>query len=123
MSVGQRLESTLEFFEEQTEGILGSCVILSSQALMMAEASQNYDRNIIQGMAERFLRLAGDTLSSLMPDPKLNSVTLEEKNHFIYIRPINDEYHVVVVTDKSETSGLREMNIKELINRLRTILG
>lgn len=122
MSVGQQLDDALTFFEEQTEGILGSCVIDSNQALMMAEASQNYDRSVIQGMSERFIRLAKETLSSLIDNPRLHSVTIEEENHYLYIRTINQGYHVVVLTDKSETPGLREMNIKELITRLNKVL-
>lgn len=123
MSVGQRLENALTEFEQKTDGILGSCVILSSQALMMAEASSEYDRSVIQGMSERFMRLSRETLEALIPDPVLQSVTVEAKDHILYIRPVNDEYHVVVMTDKSETAGLREMNIKELIKRLNGVLG
>ncbi|MHA2248828.1 MAG: hypothetical protein ACXAD7_00635 [Candidatus Kariarchaeaceae archaeon] len=122
MSIGDKLDGTLLEFEEKTEGILGSCVIISSQALMMAEASAHYDRGIIQGMSERFIRLAKETVQSLIPDAVLRSITIEEQDHFIYVRPVNNEYHVVVLTDKSETSGLREMNIKELISRLNKIL-
>ena len=122
MSVGQQLDDALTFFEAQTEGIQGSCVIDSRQALMMAEASQNYDRSVIQGMSERFIRLAKETLSALIENPTLESVTVEEKEHFLYIRTINQGYHLVVLTDKSETPGLREMNIKELIARLNKIL-
>ena len=122
MSVGQKLDMALEVFETQTDGILGSCVIDSNQALMMAEASQNYDRSVIQGMSERFMRLAKEFLEPLISNPTLRSVTIEERDHFIYIRPVNDSYHVVVLTDKSETAGLREMNIKELISRLQKVL-
>ena len=122
MSVGQQLDDALKAFEQQTEGIMGSCVIDSNQALLMAEASQNYDRYVIQGMSERFIRLAKETLSSLIENPGLESVTVEETNHFLYIRTINQGYHLVVMTDKSETPGLREMNIKELITRLNKVL-
>ena len=122
MSIGEQLDQTLRDFEDRTEGILGSCVIISAQALMMAEASHHYDRAIIQGMSERFIRLAKDTIASLIPDAKLKSITIEEADHFIYVRPVNDEYHVVVLTDRSETMGLREMNIKALISRLNPIL-
>jgi len=122
MSVGAQLDSALQHFEEQTEGIMGSCVIDSTQALMMAEASQNYNRSVIQGMSERFMRLAIETLTALVDNPKLRSVTVEEHSQILYIRPINEKYHVVVLTDKSETPGLREMNIKELISRLNNIL-
>jgi predicted regulator of Ras-like GTPase activity (Roadblock/LC7/MglB family) len=123
MSIGEQLDQTLKDFEEKTEGILGSCVIISSQALMMAEASHHYDRAIIQGMSERFIRLANDTIQSLIPNGKLRSITLEEAEHFVYVRPVNEEYHVVVLTDRSETMGLREMNIKALITKLNAILN
>ncbi len=122
MSIGDQLDKTLLDFEEKTDGVLGSCVIISSQALMMAEASHHYDRAIIQGMSERFLRLATETLESLISDAVLRSITIEEQYHVIYVRPVNDQYHVVVLTDKSDTAGLREMNIKTLIASLNKIL-
>ena len=122
MGIGTKLNDSLHEFEEKTEGILGSCVIISSQALVMAEASNHFDRGIIQGMSERFIRLANETIESLIPNSSLRSITIEEENHIIYVRPINDKYHVVVITDRSEAAGLREMNIKELIKKLNTLL-
>lgn len=122
MSIGERLDKTLTDFEAKTEGILGSCVIYTSDALMMAEASHRFDRNIIQGLSAKLITLGKETLSVLFDSFTLKSVTLEEENHFIYVRPVSQNYHVVVITDKSETPGLREMNIKELIKRLDGIL-
>ena len=58
MGIGTKLNDSLHEFEEKTDGILGSCVIISAQALMMAEASSHFDRGIIQGMSERFMRCA-----------------------------------------------------------------
>ena len=52
----------------------------------------------------------------------LQSVTIEENDHFIYVRKVNPEYHVVVITDKTELSGLREVNIKGLITKLNNVL-
>lgn len=122
MGVGSQLQESLLEFEEKTEGILGSCVILSSQALMMAEASNHFDRAIIQGMSEKLMRLSSDVVEMLIQSATLQSVTIEENEHFIYVRKVNPEYHVVVITDKSELSGLREVNIKGLISKLNNIL-
>ncbi|MHA2032407.1 MAG: hypothetical protein ACW99A_13975 [Candidatus Kariarchaeaceae archaeon] len=122
MGVGAKLQESLLEFEEKTEGILGSCVILSSQALMMAEASNHFDRGIVQGMSERLMRLSREIVEMLIQNAALQSVTIEESEHFIYVRKVNPEYHVVVITDKSELSGLREVNIKGLIARLNSIL-
>ncbi|MDH5404531.1 MAG: hypothetical protein OEZ01_00705 [Candidatus Heimdallarchaeota archaeon] len=123
MSIGERLENTLMEFEAKTDGILGSCVMISSQALMMAEASQNFDRGVIQGMSVKLMRLAKETLESLWQNPGLQSITIEENDHVVYVRPVNSEYHIVVVTDKSEVQGLREMNLKQLIAKVATILS
>lgn len=122
MGIGAKLNEALLEFEDATEGILGSCVIVSAQALMMAEASNHFDRGIIQGMSEKLMRMSRETVESLIPEAKLKSVTLEEEDHFIYVRPVNPKYHVVVITDRSETSGLREMNIKALISKLNKFL-
>lgn len=122
MGVGTKLQESLLEFEEKTEGILGSCVILSSQALMMAEASNHFDRAIIQGMSEKLMRLSREVVEMLIQNAGLQSVTIEENGHYIYVRKVNPEYHVVVITDKSELSGLREVNIKGLISQLNTIL-
>lgn len=122
MGVGAKLQSALLEFEEKTEGILGSCVINSKSALMMAEASNHFDRGIIQGMSERFMRVAKDIIGSLIPDAHLQSITIEEKDHYIYVRPVNPQYHVVIITDRSEIAGLREMNLKSLIAKLNEVL-
>ncbi|OLS26217.1 MAG: hypothetical protein HeimC2_15870 [Candidatus Heimdallarchaeota archaeon LC_2] len=122
MGIGSKLQASLLEFEEKTEGILGSCVILSSQALMMAEASNHFDRSIIQGMSEKLMRLSREVIEMLIQNAGLQSVTIEENNHFVYVRKVNPEYHVVVITDKSELSGLRDVNIKGLISRLNEIL-
>lgn len=106
-----------------TEGILGSSVIMSSQALVMAEASSSFDRSVIQGMSSKIMTLANETLSALLSSNYgLKSITIQETDHFIYVRPINEKFHVVVITNTEETPGLREMNIKELIKRLQDIL-
>ncbi len=123
MSVGNKLEEILRTFEEKTEGILGSSVIDTNQALVMAEASQSFDRGIIQGTSAKIIDLAVQTLRALLGDGfKLISTTIQEENHFIYVRQINDRYHLVVITDTSETPGLREMNIKQLSNQLAEVL-
>jgi predicted regulator of Ras-like GTPase activity (Roadblock/LC7/MglB family) len=75
-------------------------------------------------MAAKIMTLANDTLKALLvSDYSLKSITIQEANHFIYVRPINEKYHVVVITNTEETAGLREMNIKELISRLNSILA
>lgn len=121
MSLEQRLTQHLENFEEKTEGILGSCVVASKSALMMAEASHAYDRDVIQAMSERLISLGNDTLNFLIENATLQSVTIEEADHMLYVRKIDEEYHLVVLTDKSETMGLREMNVRELISRIRSV--
>ncbi|RMG32541.1 MAG: hypothetical protein D6732_13280 [Methanobacteriota archaeon] len=124
MSVGNKLEEILKTFEEKTEGILGSSVIDTNQALVMAEASQSFDRGIIQGTSAKIIDLAVQTLRALLGDQfKLISTTIQEENHYIYVRQINDRYHLVVITDTSETPGLREMNIKQLSKQLANVLN
>ena len=121
MSLESRLTEQLVNFEEKTEGIMGSCVVASKSALMMAEASNAYDRDVIQAMSERLITLGNDTLKFLIKNASLQSVTIEETNHMLYVRKIDEEYHLVVLTDKSETMGLREMNVRELINRIKSV--
>ena len=124
MSLGNKLEEVLKNFEEKTEGILGSSVIDTHQALVMAEASQTFDRGVVQGTSAKIIDLAMKTLEALLgKDFSLISTTIQEKNHFIYVRQINSKYHLVVITNTEETPGLREMNIKALSKRLAEILG
>ncbi|MCY3412420.1 MAG: hypothetical protein INQ03_12355 [Candidatus Heimdallarchaeota archaeon] len=123
MSLEKRLTEELEDFEEKTSGILGSCVISTSSALMMAEASAEYDRGVIQAMSEKLITLSKETLNMLFDDASLKSVTIEEEDHYLYVRRINKDYHVVVLTDTTETMGLREVNIRELIKRIQVIFG
>ena len=121
MSLQQRLTQELEDFEEKTEGILGSCVIATQSALMLAEASSTFDTDVIQAMSERFLKLATETLNFLLESSKLEAITIEETDHYMYVRKVNAEYHLVVLSDRSETVGLRELNVKALIKSLQVI--
>ncbi len=123
MSFGSKLENILKNFETKTEGILGSSIIDTNQALVMAEASQKFDRSSIQGTSAKIIDLSMKTLEELLgKNFRLISTTIEEENHFIYVRQINDKYHIVVITDKSETPGLREMNIRQLSKQLAELL-
>lgn len=122
MSFEDRLNQILENFESKTAGILGCSVISTSQALTFAEVSSHFDEGVIHMMSSKFLTLAVESLTDMFPDPDLKSVIIEEENHFVYVRKVNQDYHVVVITDKTEMAGLREMNIKSLIEKLLVIL-
>ncbi len=122
MSLGSKLNSVLNKFEEKTAGVLGSVIIGTRDALSLAVASNHFDEGAIQTMSSKLLTVSSKSLEDLLGNYKLYSVTIEEENHFIYIRQVNEDYHVVVITDKSEMAGIREMNIKELITRLKKIL-
>ena len=122
MSFEDKLNNILENFETKTEGILGCSVIITSQALTLAEASSHFDEGTIHVVSSNFISLAIKSLNSLFNSNNMISVVIEEENHFVYVRKINVEYHVVVITDKSEISGLREVNIKSLISKLNAIL-
>ena len=122
MSFEDRLNNILENFESKTAGIMGCSVISTSQALTFAEVSSHFDEGVIHEMSSKFLTLAIDSLNDMFPEPDLKSVIIEEENHFVYVRKVNTDYHVVVITDKTEMAGLREMNIKSLIEKLLVIL-
>ena len=57
-----------------------------------------------------------------MKEYTLMSVTIEEKDHLIYLRPIGDEYYAVIITTKEENRGLLEHNIKRLLQRLTPMM-
>ena len=119
---GQELENILKEFEENTEGVLGCSIILAKDALMLAETSQKYDRMVIQWLSERILSLAKDSLKQLMQDFSLQSVTVEEKDHLIYLRPLGEDYYVVLILSREENRGLIEHNIKNLQKKLKSLL-
>lgn len=123
MSLEKRLTQELEDFEKKTDGILGSCVVNTKSALLMAEASSSYDRQVIQAMSEKLIKLSMNTLEMLFDNAVMQSVQIEEEDHFLYVRRINAEFHCVVLTDKSESKGLRELNVSELIKRIQQIFG
>ncbi len=117
------IERVLRQFEEETEGVKGSCVVYSPQALVLAEASQEFPRDIVQAMSERILSLADQTLASLLKGQyKLKRVLIEEENHNIVLLPINAEYHLVIITTQEETKGLLMLNAKQLLNRIKPLL-
>ncbi len=123
MSLEKRLTEELEDFEKKTDGILGSCVVNTKSALLMAEASSQYDREVIQAMSNKLMTLSNETLNLLFNNASLNAITIEEEDHFLYMRKVNSEFHVVVLTDKSEAKGLRELNVGELKKRIQNIFG
>jgi len=119
---GQELEVLLKEFEESTEGVLGCSIIYAKDALLVAESSQKFERLVIQWLSEKMLSLAKESLQQLMKDFKLVNVTIEEENHLIYLRPIGDEYYIVIITTKEENRGLIEHNIKRLQQKLTSVL-
>ncbi|MHA1305199.1 MAG: roadblock/LC7 domain-containing protein [Candidatus Heimdallarchaeaceae archaeon] len=120
---GQELENYLKEFEENTEGVLGCSIILAKDALMLAEISQTYDSMVIQWLSERILSLAKESLKQLMNEFNLQSVTVEEENHLIFLRPLGTEYYLVFILNKEENRGLIEYNIKSLQKKLSAVLG
>ena len=123
MRIAEEAEKILTYFEKNTEGILGSSVILSNQALVIAESSSTFKRSLVEGMSSKILTLANETLKSLLNSSyNLRAITIQEENHYIYVKPISEKYYVVVITNIEETTGLREMNVNELTNQLKNIL-
>ncbi len=120
---GKDMELMLKEFEENTEGVLGCSIILAKDALMLAETSQTYDSMVIQWLSERILSLAKESLKQLMNDYKLQSVTIEEENHLIFLRPLGTEYYLVFILNKEENRGLIEHNIKQLQKKLANAFG
>ena len=120
---GQQIEEILHKFKENTEGVLGCSVIYAKDALLLAESSQKFQRLAIQWISEKMLSLAKESLQHLMPNFKLISVTIEEENHLIFLRPIGDDYYVVIITTKEENRGLIEHNIKRLQEKLLLMLS
>jgi predicted regulator of Ras-like GTPase activity (Roadblock/LC7/MglB family) len=119
---GQQIEDILHEFEANTEGILGCSIIYAKDALLLAESSQKFERLVIQWLSEKMLSLAKESLQQLMNEYTLLSVTIEEKDHFVYLRPIGDEYYAVIITTKEENRGLLEHNIKRLLERLAPMM-
>ncbi len=124
MSIGSKLEGILKKFEERTEGVLGLSVIDSKQALVMAEVSSSFPTGVVQGTSAKIMDFTNTILKSLLRDNfKLKSVLIEEENILIYVRQINESYNLVVITNREEVSGLREMNIKSLTEEARKVLS
>jgi len=119
---GQEIELLLKEFEENTEGVLGCSIIYAKDALLIAESSQKFERLVIQWLSEKMLSLARESLQQLMKEFKLINVTIEEENHLIYLRPIGDDYYIVIITTKEENRGLIEHNVKRLQQRLHSVL-
>lgn len=119
---GERIETILEEFEENTEGVLGCSIITASDALLLAESSQKYDRMVIGWLGEKILSLAKESLEQLLGKYTLKSVTIEEGEHMIYLKPINNAYYAVIITSLKENKGLVEFNLKKLLEKLQPIL-
>lgn len=117
--IGRELERILREFEENTEGVLGSSIIYSPQALMVAEASSGFEREIVQAMSMRLLQMADQVLKELLKTYTMQKVLIEENDHFIYLRPINEDYYLTVITQKVEALGILEHNLKVLIDEIR----
>ena len=124
MSVsGNQIEEVLQKFEENTEGILGCSIILAKEALILAESSQKFERLVIQWLSEKVLSLAKESLQQLMKEHTLMSVTIEEKEILIFLRPVSDDFYVVIIANKEENRGLLEHNIKQLLKELAPMLS
>ena len=119
---GAQLEDVLKEFEENTEGILGTTIIDSQNALTLAEASSSFDREVLQGMSERLLQTSINTLEALVSPSSLTKVVLEDDNHFVFVRPITINYFLVVISEKIESLGLLEFNCKSLVEKLSGIM-
>ena len=120
---GREMEKLLQEFSDNTEGVLGCSIILAKDALMLAEISQKYDSMVIQWLSERILSMAKESLKQLMNDYQLQSVTIEEENHLIFLRPVGTEYYLVFILNKEENRGLIEYNIKRLQEKFNKALG
>ncbi|MHA1415158.1 MAG: roadblock/LC7 domain-containing protein [Candidatus Heimdallarchaeaceae archaeon] len=120
---GREMEKLLQEFSDNTEGVLGCSIILAKDALMLAEISQKYDSMVIQWLSERILSMAKESLKQLMNDYQLQSVTIEEENHLIFLRPVGTEYYLVFILNKEENRGLIEYNIKRLQEKFSKALG
>ncbi|MHA1116405.1 MAG: roadblock/LC7 domain-containing protein [Candidatus Heimdallarchaeaceae archaeon] len=120
---GREMEKMLQEFSDNTEGVLGCSIILAKDALMLAEISQKYDSMVIQWLSERILSMAKESLKQLMNDYQLQSVTIEEENHLIFLRPVGTEYYLVFILNKEENRGLIEYNIKRLQEKFSKALG
>jgi len=124
MSVsGKQIEEVLQKFEENTEGIVGCSIILAKEALILAESSQKFERLVIQWLSEKVLSLAKESLQQLMKEHTLMSVTIEEKEILIFLRPIAEDFYVVVIANREENRGLLEHNIKQLLKELAPMLS
>jgi len=119
---GQHIEKMLHEFESNTEGVLGCSIIYAKDALLLAESSQKFERLVIQWLSEKILSLAKESLEQLMKVYTLKSVTIEEKDHFVYLRPIGESYYAVIITTKEENRGLLEHNLKKLLQQLAPIM-
>lgn len=119
---GQQIEKMLHEFESNTEGVLGCSIITAKDALLLAESSQKFERLVIQWLSEKMLSLAKESLKQLMQEFTLMSVTIEEKDHFVYLRPIGESYYAVIITTKEENRGLLEHNIKRLLQKLAPLM-
>lgn len=120
---GRELEQLLKEFEENTEGIMGTSIIDTNQALMIAEASSEIERMMVQAMSERLMQMSHKVLEGLIKNYTLLKVMIEEENHFIFLRPIDVDYYLVVITKKMEALGIVEFNMKKLIENLRNSMN
>ena len=124
MSVsGKQIEEILQKFVENTEVILGCSIILAKEALILAESSQKFERLVIQWLSEKVLSLAKESLQQLMKEHTLMSVTIEEKEILIFLRPVAEDFYVVIIANKEENRGLLEHNIKQLLKELAPMLS
>ncbi len=120
---GQEINSILNEFESNTEGVLGCSIITAADALTLAESSQKFDSMVINWLGEKVLSLAKETLKQLLESYKLKSVTIEEESHLIYLRPIGDKFYAVIITSTEENKGLIEFNLKKLQKSLEPLLA
>ncbi len=120
MSVnGKKIEEELARFEENTEGVKGCSVIHAPQALVVAESSQEFNRDVVQAMSLRLIEMTNETLNLLFQEKyRLESVTIEEENHIIFLLPITQEFYMVVIAERAEVYGLLRHNIKQLIKKV-----
>ena len=58
-----------------------------------------------------------------MKEHTLMSVTIEEKEILIFLRPVAEDFYVVIIANKEENRGLLEHNIKQLIKELAPMLS
>ena len=125
MVQAKEIEKILASFEENTNGILGSSIIYTPYALVIAEASTTFDTEVVQAISEKMLSLAQGVWKEFLPDftpADLKSVIIDEQNHSIFVQPVTSEYHITVITSTEETRGLILHNIKGVIQKIIPLL-